>query len=880
MALISKVLRKIGMRIRRKKFEAELREEMALHVDLLAAKLVADGASPGEAAREARIRFGSPQTLSDEGRAHWGFPRLENLLQDARFGLRLIRRSPGFTAMAVLTLALGIGANTSVFSLIHASLLKPLPYPHPEELANVWRTYGNSGVGSVSIPDLRDWQNQNSAFEGIAAYGNRRFSLQGASEPEAVETARVSSNFFQVMGIKPDLGRGFLPEEEIPGEEHVVVLGHDLWLSAFGGDASVVGRTIQLNGESYTVVGIAPGGFHYPRPLTNAWVPLAPTSAELLRDAHDFLAIGRLRPQITLEAGRTQLNAISARMSKQYTQDDGLGALLIPLKAALVGPVQGGLYIASAIVAFVFLIACANVSTFLLSRAATRQREVAVRIALGASRKRLLVQFLVEGILLAMIASLVAAIAARWSLTALLSVGRTYLANMPAANVLEPTVVVFTMALGLAAAVVTSLAGAWSATRITVGEKLKESGHNIAGSGKRQQRAQQVLVAFQLSCTFVLLIGTGTMIETLVKVSRIQPGFVTGHVLTMRLPIATKKYSREHPMSSLIEPALERIRALPGVESAGLITYLPMQSWGTTSNFNIVGHAPVSSAEMPWAEARAVSSDYHRAMGIHLLRGRWFADQDGESAPRVAIVNHTFANQYLPGQDPVGQQMFMSDGRQLLTIVGVMDDVRQSGRESPVHPEVDVPYAQSQWAFLTATMTLAVRTAGDPLEAANPVRRAIQSVDHTQPVFDVMTLDAIVEATESDRRFLLWLLAVLSGLALMLATAGLFGQLSYAVSDRTHEIGVRMALGASRADVMRLVAAQGAVVCAIGMVVGLAGSFGLIRLLRTLVFGISDARPAVFLTAAATLALSAFFACYLPARRATRVDPITALRYE
>src|SRR5438309_7685089 len=570
---------------RRKRMLHDLERDMAEHIAMETQDNIDRGMSPEEAHYAAVRKFGNVARLTEQTREVWSFVRLEQLLQDFRYGARVLRKNAKLTAAVVLTLALGIGANTAVFSIVNAVLLKPLSFSHSEQLVQIWRTHGKGWTGSMSTSDLGDWQRQNSTFTGMAGYAARRLSLQNKSEVRAFAAARVSTNFFDVMEAPLAQGRGFTADEATLGHEHVVVLGYDLWVQEFGSDPALVGRDIQISEENYTVIGIAPKGFHYPDRLTQLWVPLAPVGPELRRDAHDFLVIGRLRPGVTLEQATAQLDAISARMAKEYAEDQELGALLVPLKTAVVGWMRNGLLVAFIVVGFVFLIACAKVATLLLSRAAMRRREIAVRLALGASRGRLLTQFLAEGL---------------------------------------------------------------------------------------------------------LLVGTGALVESFVHLSRIYPGFDSHQVLTMRLPVSAKKYSPRHPLSLLVEPAMARIAALPSVQAAGVITYLPMQAVGTTSDFRFSSH-PASGQDESWAEVRAVSSGYYRALGIRLLRGRLITPSDSEDAPRVAVVNETFVRRYSPGQEIVGRQISMIDEPQWLTIVGVVEDARQAGRNQPSLPELDLP---------------------------------------------------------------------------------------------------------------------------------------------------------------------------------------------
>jgi putative ABC transport system permease protein len=563
-------------------------------------------------------------------------------------------------------------------------------------------------------------------------------------------------------------------------------------------------------------------------------------------------------------------------MAKDHPEDEDLGARLVPLKTALTGFLRGGLLIAFVVVGFIFLIACANVATLLLSRAATRRREIAVRLALGATRKRLLAQFLVEGLLLAFLAAALALATSHWTVAALLAAGHNYF-SLAGSVPIDSHVAGFTAGIAAIAALLISLVVGCSSTRLVLGEVLKESSTNLAGSRSRM-RMQRLLVAVQVSCCFLLLVGTGTLVESFVRLSRMSLGFDPHHVLAMRLPFS-RKYAGQHPLSSLLEPVLARIDALPGVRAAGVITYLPMEGAGTTSNFRFSNGA-VSPHDQQWAEVRAVSSDYYSTLGIRLVRGRLITASDSKGSPLVALVNEAFVRRYSPELDVIGRRISMIDEPHWATIVGVVDDVHQASRNEPSLPEVDLPYSQSTWPYLTATMTLAVRTEGNPLACVKAVQQAIESVDSSQPAYNVTTMEQIVADAEGDRRFALSLLSAFSLLAIVLAAVGLFAQLSYAVSERSHEIGVRIALGARYRHILEMVGRQGAVLAGTGIALGWISSILLLKVIRALLFGINPAFPTVGAGATTVLLFIVAVAGYLPARRAAKIDTMVALRRE
>ncbi|HEU5409564.1 MAG TPA: ABC transporter permease, partial [Candidatus Acidoferrales bacterium] len=773
---------------------------------------------------------------------------------------------------------LGIGANTAIFSVVNTVLIKPLPYPHPEQLVNMWRTHG-TWTGSISVPDFNDWEAQSTDFRGMSLYTAVRFNLRGPNEPQAVEAARVSPNFFDMMQKPLYLGRGFATGEDQAGANHVVVLSYELWQNEFGGDRSLVGKTVQLSGASYTVVGIAAPNFHFPHPVTELWVPLTPLKEQMTRGSHDFAGIARVKPGIAISQAREQLNAISARLAKTYPDTDAqLGALLIPLKDVAVGGIRSSLLIVFAVMGFVFLIACANVSSYVLSRAEARCRELAIRAALGAGRGRLVRQFFAEGLVLALCGALLAALTARWSVQAIVALASLYFSDP---GRIRPDATVFAFALGLAAlaAVLLSMGVAWNASRVNVHETLKEGAQTASGA-RRTLVMQNILIVLQLSVACLLLVTAGGMIESLAKLSRLDPGFDPHHVLVMRIPLPPQNNSAAHPAWLSFGPALERIKALPGVTAAAVITYLPMQSWGTNSGFQVQGRAKVAQSEAPWSEVRAISPDYFRVMGIHLLQGRWFNAGDTANSENVLVVNRAFVRKYFPKENVLGQRIDFSDEGHWQTIVGVVDDSHQTGLDTEVLPEADEPCTQASWAYLTQTMSLAVRTEGDPLLLAKSVQQAIYSQDPSQAVYGVKTMDDVVAETEADQRFVLWLLGLFAALAVVLSCTGLFGQVSYAVSQRTHEIGVRMALGAQRDSIAKMILRQGGWLVAAGLAAGVAASFGLTKLMASLLYGVKPAGLVAILASIALLTAVGLLACYLPARRAMKVDPMVALRYE
>jgi putative ABC transport system permease protein len=806
---------------------------------------------------------------------------MNTLPQDLRYGLRMLAKNPGFTVVAVLTLALGIGANTAIFTVVNSILLRPLSLPQPERLIWLWHSFlpPNSGFGSVSYLDFVDWQQQNTVFRGLAAFYNSSFNLKGKSSAERVPGALVSANFFAVMGVEPKLGRVFLPEEDKPGGPRVAVLGEPLWRTEFGADPNIVGRTISLNEESYTVAGIVPASFRFPS--SQVWAPLVPDEMMLNARGNNMLqVVGRLKAGVSLEQAQAQMDVIAAHLAKQYPDTNShRGVRMRRVQDAMTGGIREDLLVLLAAVAFVFLIACANVVNLVLTRATARQREFAIRLALGAGRRRLVRQFLAESLLLALCGGALGWLLAAWGVHLLVALKP---ANLPRLEDIHPDarVLAFTGVASVLAAVTLGLAMALKASGLNMQGALKEGGTGLGG-GKRHRRARDLLVIAEVALSLVLLIGAGLLIESLWQLRQVDPGLRVEHVLSMRLALPESKYTPQHPPSSFYQPVLEKVSALPGVQAAGLITLLPLQDSWTNGDFEIEGRANMDNGRGT-AEIRAVSSDYYRAMGVPLFRGRYFSLDDTQGQPPVLIINKKLARSFWPEEDPVGKHVEIGAELPWYTIVGVVGDVRQSRLDDPVEFEIDVPYSQwpPSWPDMTKTMSLVLRTAFEPEAVADSVRRVILDEDPEQPVFAVATMSQVVTESMAYRRFNMLLFEIFAGLAVVLAALGIYGVLSYVVNQRTHEIGIRMALGAGRDKVLRMVVGEGMVLAGMGIALGLIGSFVLTRFLASLLYGVRPTDPPTFIVVALVLAAVSCFACYIPARRATKVDPMVALRYE
>jgi putative ABC transport system permease protein len=800
------------------------------------------------------------------------------LWQDLRYGARMLLKQPGITFVAALTLALGIGANSAIFSVVNAVLLRPLPLDDPDRLIKIWETFPPSGRGTVSVPNLKDWREQNTVFNGIAAYQFSSFNLRGQDSPERLQGATVSPNFFDMVGVQPRLGRAFQVGEDEAGRNRVTLLSHGLWQRAFYGDAGVVGKEIPLNGENFTVVGVMPPEFRFPSRSTELWVPLvSPPDQVNNRGSHWMFTLARLKPDVSFEQAREQMVSIAKRIEQQYPDSQaGRSVFLIPLQEETVQGIRPALRALMFAVGFVLLISCANVANLLLARATSRRREIAVRTALGAGRLRLVRQLLTESLLLAAAGGALGLALAKWGVEALL----TWAANiLPRANEvgLDWRVVAFTAALSLLTGVFFGLIPALQSSRVDLQSALKEGG--AAGSGAQSNLLRSALVVVEVAATLVLLIGAGLLIKSFIRLYGTDLGFKAENVLTMSLSLPKAKYPDVQAAANFYQQLLDRVAALPGARSTGVINYLPLQQWGYNGGITVEGQGPYEPGREPLAEFRAISRDYFRTMSVPLVRGRFFTAQDQSNSAPVVIVNQALAQSYLPGQDPIGKRI-RAIGDDWRTVVGVVGDVRQSGVTRAAMAEVFVPIPQAIWTGLTQTMSLAVRADAEPEALVSAVRSAVREIDPAQPVFNVKTMEAVVADSVSDRQLNMLLLGIFAAVALTLAVIGIYSVMSYTVSQHTREIGIRMALGAQPMDVLKLVVGQGMSLTLVGVGLGVTGAFGLTRLMAALLYGVTATDPLTFTVVSALMVIVALLACYLPARRATKVDPMVALRVE
>ncbi len=808
---------------------------------------------------------------------------MSTLLQDLRYALRMLVKSPGFTAAAILSLALGIGANTAVFSVVNAVLLKTLPYSEPESLVLLWGENKGSAThrGQVSATDVADWRARNHVFEEIATYTDFRPVLTGNGEPERISGAQVGDGFFTVMQAKPLLGRVFTAEEQVEGKDRVAVLSYGFWQRRFAGDQDIVGKTIMLSARPYTVIGVMPAEFHsLPRGLIPApaqfYRPVAEPPNEKERDSRHLRAIARLKPGVTLREAQAEMNLITRQIGTEHSEtNENNGVNLVSLGEDLVSPVRSALLMLFGAVAFLLLIACANVGNLLLARSIARHKEVAIRAALGAGRARLVRQFLIESILLSLGGGALGLLGAIWGTSAIQAVAARIMPSLGTIE-LDARVLTFTFVISILTGVIFGCAPALRASRTDLNETLNDGGRT-PGAGSTRSPLRSSLVVIEVALAMVLLIAAGLLIKSVTRLQQVDPGFQPERVLTMNVWLPSAKYPKPADSLGFYNRMLRCLQDLPQVEAAGLTSVLPISDNFDQRTIEIEGQARRAS-EQPDVENYMVTPDYLRAMSIQLLRGRALNDRDSTDAPLAVLISETMARKLWPNEESIGKRMrfFNSDPaeqRPWRAVVGVVADVKQYGLDTPGTMALYVPLPQMP----NSAQTLVVRTRGEPANMIARIRREILALDQDQAVFNVMTMDQLLSDSTSLRRFSMMLLSVFAGLALLLAAIGIYGVLAQSVAQRTHEIGIRMALGAQTRDVLNLIVGHGMTLTIVGIVAGLAGAFGLTRLMANLLFSVGANDPVTFVAISLLLGAVAFLACYLPARRAAKLDPMIAL---
>ena len=807
---------------------------------------------------------------------------MTTLLQDVRYGLRMLVKNPGFSLVAVLTLALGIGASTAIFSVVNTVLLRPLPYKEADRLVMV-RSYNQSrgfNADPVSPLDFADWRSQSHVFERMAASTDAMYTLTGAGEPVPIIAYQFSADYFPVLGVAPLLGRTFLPEEEQAGKDHVVVLSYSLWQQRFGGDRGLVGKTVTLNGTSYTVIGIMPPGVQYPG-NTELWTPLTPLPEAAKDRAYRYLrVIARLKPGVTIPAAQTEMNTIAGRLAIAYpkTNKDEDATSIISLPQMITGDIRPALLVLLCAVGFVLLIACANVANLLLARAAGRRKEVAVRAALGAGRLRLVRQLLTESALLGIAGGALGVLLAFWCAGALVAMFPPTIANLSIPYVdkitIDGWVLVFALTISLLTGVVFGLAPALQACRLDTNQSLKESSRSLTG-GAQGHRFRIAIVIAEMALSVILLAAAGLTLKGFVHLLGGDLGLDPENVLTMRVLLPDYKYRTDSQQLAFSNQAIERLESLPGVKSVGTVTFLPLSGWWGRREVSFAGQS-TPLGRQPVAVWSSVTPDYFRSLGIPLVEGRFFTDQDSRGSGQVAIISKSLARQLAPNEDPVGKRINADGLKGPVEVVGVVGDVRQLGMTSEMSAEIYLAFSQVP----TPILCFAIRTEGDPGGLAKAAQREIWAVDKDQAVSYIMSMSQLASESLAPQRVVTLLLGVFAAMALILAAVGMYGVIAYSATQRTHEIGVRIALGAGSADVLRLVVGQGVGLVVAGVAIGLAGSFGLMRFLSSLLYGVRPFDPLTFAIVCALLSGVALLASYIPARRATKVDPMVALRYE
>lgn len=864
--------------LRRSQVERELDEELRYHLERQTEQNVRLGMSPEEARHAAFRSFGGVEQAKERSRDARGVRGLEDLWQDLRYGARMLLKQPAFTLIAVLTLALGIGATTALFSVVNGVLLRPLPYRDEARIVTLWQSNLHSGVAreETSPATFLDWRERLQSYEAIAAIEPFGHSLIGNGEPERFRSWVVTENFFEILGAAPLQGRTFLPEEFGTGRGNVVVLGYGLWQQRFGGDPHLVGRQLTLNGQPHTVIGVMPPEFQYP-PGRELWAPRGPRANDRqIRGGTYIKVIGRLKPGRTLAGAQTELQTVAAQLSAEYPQTNAqVGAVIVPMREVIVGQVRRGLLVLFGAVGFVLLIACANIASLLLARASQRSRELAIRAALGAGRARLLRQLLIESALLAGLGGMSGVLLAYWLIEALVALSPGNLPRLEQIR-LDPLAGAFAAGLTLLTALLCGLIPAIQMTRPNVQAALKDEGRTATG-GRTPQRLRQLLVVAEMALALALLVGAGLLMRSFVTLMRVNPGFTTERALTLEVQLGRNRTPEQ--MAAFVAQAQERLSLLPGVQAVGLTTALPFHDNQIVipTTFSIADRAAAPGQEST-AYQIGVTPDYLAALGVPLLRGRALTSFDQADAVPVVLINQTLARRHWPLEDPLGKKIaFDSFGRAMnCEIVGVVGDVRPRGLDQEPQPEIYLPYAQAPFG----SATWLVRTAGDPLSLLPAVKEKIREVNPTQTFASIATLEQLLDHSTSRRRFNLFLLGSFAALALLLAGIGLYGLISYTTAQRTQEIGIRIALGAQGGDVLQLVIGQGMKLALAGVALGLVTSLGLTRLMASLLFGISATDTLTFAGVSLLLLSVALLACWIPARRATKVDPMIALRYE
>jgi putative ABC transport system permease protein len=813
---------------------------------------------------------------------------MEALMQDIRYALRKQLSQPGFTVMVVIALALGIGANTSIFSMVNAVLLRQLPFHDPEQLVSISSTGIEEERSPFSIPDFLDYQSQNETFQELSAFTEFGINLTENGDPERMQAVRISANAFKMYGVNAAIGRALVPEDDKLTSERVVVLTYGLWQRRFGSDPGVIGKTLTFNNDNYTVVGVLPQSFTFPRTRAEVGFPLVPDSDSRRTNRSDaFLrVVGRLKTGVTPERARADLNGIAQSLQRQYPITNGRssGVNLTMLHDEVVGNYRLALLVLFTAVGLVLLIACTNLAILLLARASARRREMAIRTALGASRGRVIRQLLTESMLLAALGGLAGLGLTKLGVVFLLRLVPADLPRVKEINI-DIEVLLFTLALSMLAGVLFGLAPAIQASKVNLNDQLKGTSLGSIG-GVRQNRTYSFLVISEIAVSLVLLISAGLFVKSFMQIQSVHPGFETENLMVVRLALPKHRYLKREAVNNFFESVTPRIQNLPGVQAVGAVSILPLSGLLANIDFTIVGRPPLTASETPVAQYRMVGPDYFNAMSIPVLSGREFSGLDRPQTLPVVIINETLARRYWPNANPIGAHLMIEDGdppAREVEIVGVVGNVRQKRLDDEPTADLYVPFQQvpePTVVYLTNNVFLTVRTSGAPMSLAAAVKNEVQSVDRDVPASNASTMDQFLSASVAPRRFNLLLVGVFATAGLLLAAAGLYSVIAYAVSQRRREIGIRMALGAQQGDVFKLVVGNGIRLVTVGVVGGLIGSFALLRIISSLLFGVTASDPAIYVAASLVLLFIGMVASFVPARSATKVNPLIALRSE
>ena len=865
---------RLSMLMHRKQFDADLEEEMRLHLELGKEELLESGMTADEARAAAQRRFGNATYLKEESRMAWGWEWLENLAQDIRYGARMFRKSPGFTAVAILTLALGIGANTAIFSVINGVLLSPLPYKDPKQLVTMKE--------NDSPPNVADIQRQVRAFSQGGGINVEKMDYIGATEPVQARVGLINAGFLETLGVQPILGRIISPEEDVRGGPRLAVVSNDFWRNYLGSDEHVAGQTIQLGGNVYTVIGVMPASFSPPVDHADVFVSLAVSdpSAAVERDLHYMHTYWRLREGVTLTQAQSEIRAIDRRLAEQYpAEEKERKTELVPLHEWLTGDVRPALLVLFGAVGLVLLIACANFASLLMMRAVAERHELGLRAALGAGRGRLMRKTLTESALLSVLGGTAGLQLAQWGTSALLALRPEGLARVSGIHT-DARVLLFVLVVSVLTGIVFGMAPVWITAGEGIAGKLKEGGRSTT-AGTMGQGIRKILVISEVAIALVLLVGAGLLMKGFSRLRAMNPGFNSANVMTMYLQLSTTRYREIPKQTQFRRELLSRLNSLPDVQAA-MVTDIPLGGNYVGHRFVIDGRPPVAVGGEPEAQTLSVMGDYFHVMQIPLRAGRDFTALDREAQPLTAIVNEEMAREFFPHENPIGGRIRWAADTgppHWMTVIGVVGDVKHSGLNQPTDPAVYTPFAQSGEAW-RRFMTLAIRTRDVSPGLVEEVKRQIWSLDGQIPVGDIHAMDELLAVSLAQQRFNMLLLGLFAALALILAAVGIYGAMAYAANQRTHEIGIRTALGAQRGDVLRLVMREGTKIAFAGIACGIAGALAVTRLMTSLLFEVKPTDPATIAGVATLLALVALAACYIPARRVMRVDPMVALRYE